>query len=57
MNPDQLKESCVHPDSDRVLIQYTVESIEEEIEMITYLESNKSEFIKNVKVSRMDIQG
>lgn len=57
MNSKQLSESCVHPDSDRVLIQYTSNSILEEIKAIEYMESNKNDFIKNVKVSRFEIQG
>lgn len=55
MNADQLAESTLHPDSDRTLIQYTIESAQKEIEMITYLESNKFEFIKDAHMNLNDI--
>lgn len=57
MNGKQLADSTLHPDSDRTLIQYTLESAKNEIEMIRYLESNKQELIKNVKASRLDLMG
>ena len=57
MDSKQLKNSTLHPDSDRTLIQYTLESATKEIEMIRYYESNKQELIKNVKTSRLDILG
>lgn len=56
MNAKQLAESTLHPDSPyRTLLRYTVESAKEELEMIKYLESNKQELIKDVKVSRIDL--
>ena len=56
MNAKQLAESTLHPDSPyRTLLRYTVESAKEELEMIKYLESNKQELIKDVKVSRTDL--
>ncbi len=57
MNGKQLADSTLHPDSDRTLIQYTLESAKKEIEMIRYLESNKQELIRNVKASRLDLMG
>lgn len=57
MNPKQLADSTLHPDSNRTLIQYTIESATEEIEMMRYLESNKTDLIKDIKVSRLDIMG
>lgn len=57
MNPKQLAESTLHPDSNRTLIQYTMESAAKEIEMMRYLESNKTELLKDIKVSRLDIMG
>ena len=56
MNPEQLAESTMHPDSPyRTLLRYTIESAKEEIEMIRYLESNRNDLIKDVKVSRIDL--
>jgi len=55
MNPQQLADSTLHPDTDRTLIQYTIEDVKSEIETIQYLESNKGELIKDIKVSRSDI--
>jgi DNA gyrase subunit B len=55
MNPEQLGETALHPDSDRTLIRYTVEDITKEIEAIRYIESNKNKLLQDVKVSKMDI--
>lgn len=56
MNPKQLAESTMHPDSPyRTLLRYTIESAKEEVDMIRYLESNRNDLIKDVKVSRIDL--
>lgn len=56
MDPEQLAESTMHPDSPyRTLLRYTLESAKEEIETIRFLESNRNELIKDVKVSRIDL--
>lgn len=56
MNPDQLAESTMHPDSPyRTLLRYTLESAKEEVEMIRYIESNRQELIKDVHVTRLDL--
>lgn len=55
MNPLQLAESTLYPDSDRVLIQYTMDSAREDIEKIRYFEQNKKELIKDVKVTKQDL--
>lgn len=58
MDPHQLAESTMHPDSPyRTLMRYTLESAKEEIEMIRYLESNRQELVKDIKVSRIDLMG
>lgn len=58
MDPEQLAESTMHPDSSyRTLMRYTLESAKEEIEMIRYLESNRQELVKDIKVSRIDLMG
>ena len=56
MNPNQLAESTMHPDSPyRTLLRYTLESAKEEVEMIRYIESNRQELIKDVHVTRLDL--
>jgi len=58
MDPDQLKESALHPDSNRTLLRYTVEDIKAEIELVRYMESNKQEFIEMLKagnISKRDV--
>lgn len=57
MNGKQLAQSTLHPDGDRTLIQYTVDSALEEIEMLKYFESNRKELIKDTKASRIDLLG
>lgn len=55
MDEDQLAESALHPDSDRTLIRYTVDDIKKEIEAMRYIESNKSELLKDIKVCKADV--
>lgn len=56
MDPKQLAESTMHPDSPhRILLRYTVESAKEEVEMIRFIESNRQELIKDVQVTRLDL--
>lgn len=55
MEPEELEETTVHPDGQRVLIQYTFEDAVKEIERIRYLSNNKGELLKDIKVSRNDI--
>ena len=54
MNGKDLFESTLDA-SNRTLIRYTIEDVKKEIETIQYLESNKNELLKDIKVSRMDI--
>ena len=56
MDGKRLFASTINPD-DRTLIQYTIENVKEEIETIRYYESNKYELVKDVKVTRFDING
>ena len=55
MDPNQLKLSTLHPDSDRTLIRYTVEDAKAEIEKIKYFDKNKYELIKDKTISKMDL--
>lgn len=57
MNEEQLAISTIHPDYDRTLIQYTVKDIKEEIATMERIQSNKSQLIENLQVSRQEIIG
>ena len=58
MPPQELFESTISPneDSQRTLVRYTMEDVKKELEQITYLESNKSEIIKDMKITKMDLE-
>ena len=45
MNEDQLAESTLYPSPSRKLIQYTSQSLSDDIDQIRYLESNKKELL------------
>lgn len=47
MNPDMFGLSTLRPDGDRTLVQYTVESIEQEIKEMRYINSNKDLLLKD----------
>ncbi len=59
MNPEQLFESTIDPgeNSQRTLIRYSMEDAKKELETITYLESDKFQIIKDIKISREDVIG
>ena len=54
MDGKRLFDSTLNPE-DRCLIQYTVEDIKEELNMMRYYESNKAAVLEDVRVSRFDI--
>lgn len=54
MDGRRLFDSTLNPE-DRCLIQYTVEDIKEELDMMRYYESNKAAVLQDVRVSRFDI--
>lgn len=54
MDGKRLFNSTLDPDN-RILIQYTIENVKEEIEMIRYYEDNKIELLKDAKVTRFDV--
>lgn len=54
MDGRRLFDSTLNPE-DRCLIQYTVEDIKEELDMMRYYESNKAAILQDVRVSKFDI--
>ena len=54
MDGKRLFDSTLNPEN-RTLIQYTIESVKEEIETIRYYESNRSELIQDAKLSRFEV--
>jgi DNA gyrase/topoisomerase IV subunit B len=55
MNAKQLKESTLHPDSNRTLLRYTTSNIKKEIEEIREIECNKSLLLKGVDIAAFDL--
>lgn len=54
-NPTQLAESTLYEEN-RTMIRYTIDDIVKDIEAIRYIESNRQELLKNVNVTRQDIE-
>lgn len=54
-NPMQLAESTLYLEN-RTLVRYTIEDIVKEIDAIRYMESNRQELLKDVNVTRQDIE-
>lgn len=55
-NPAQLGESALHPDGDRTLIRYTLESAKEEIETLRKIDSSMASLLREVKITKADIE-
>ena len=55
MDGKELSECTVHPDSNRILMQYTIEDVKKEIEAIKAIETDKSVLLKDIKVTKFDI--
>ena len=55
-NPDQLAQSALHPDGDRTLIRYTMESAKEEIETLRRLDSTMASLLRDSKITKADIE-
>lgn len=55
-NPAELGESVLRPDSDRTLVQYTIDSVKEEIESLRYIDSTMAVLINQVKITKQDIE-
>ena len=55
-NPEQLGVSALRPDGDRTLIRYTMESAIDEIETFKRIDSNMASLLRNVKITKADIE-
>lgn len=55
MNDKELAESTLKPEN-RTLIRYTLESAKEEINNIRYIDSNFSSLLKDITISRQDVE-
>ena len=54
-NPSELRESTMGMQN-RTLIQYTIESAKDEIEMIRIIDSDKSAILRGINITRQDIE-
>lgn len=55
-NPEQLGVSALHPDGDRTLIRYTIESAKEEIDIMRHLDSTMASLLRDVSITKADIE-
>lgn len=55
-NADQLKDSAMDPNGSRTLVQYTMESANEEINSIRHIESNMYSLLREIKVDRSEVE-
>lgn len=55
-NPEQLGVSALRPDGDRTLIRYTIESAKEEIETLRRIDSSMASLLREVKITKADIE-
>lgn len=55
-NPAQLGVSALRPDGDRTLIRYTMESAKEEIETLRRIDSTMASLLRDVKITKADIE-
>lgn len=56
MNADQIAASTLLPNSDRMLIRYTIDDIKEEVETVRQYESDKSQLLDKVEnITRQDL--
>lgn len=57
MNEDQLGESTLRPDGDRVLIQYNLQNEKDCIDKIKYYEADKKRLLEGTSATRTDLIG
>lgn len=55
-DPEQLAISALHPDGDRTLIRYTIESAKEEVEMFRRIDNSMASLLREVKITKADIE-
>ncbi len=55
-NSQQLGVSALHPKGDRTLIRYTIESAKEEIENFRRIDSNIGSLLRDISVTKVDIE-
>ena len=56
MKGSELAESTLHPDSNRTLMQYSIDDVKREIEAIKAIETDKSVLLKDIKVTKFDLE-
>ncbi len=54
--PKELAESVIRPDGLRTLMQFNIEDVKQEIELIRFIDSNKGILLKNVNVTRQELE-
>ena len=55
-NPTQLGVSALRPDGDRTLIRYTMDSAKEEVESLRRIDSSMGSLLRDVKITKADIE-
>lgn len=55
-NPKELAVSALHPDGDRTLIRYTMESAKEEIDTLRRIDSSMASLLREVRITKADIE-
>ena len=55
-NPEQLAVSALHPSGDRTLVRYTIESAKEEVETFRRIDSNMASLLRDLKITKADIE-
>ena len=55
-DPKDLGISALRPDGDRALIRYTIESAKEEIETLRKIDSNMASLLRDVKITKVDLE-
>lgn len=56
-NPNELAESTMLPNSDRLLIRYNIEDVKKELELIKTLDTDRASLMKDIQVSKEDVMG
>lgn len=54
--PEELAESVIRPDGMRTLMKFNIEDVKQDIELIRFIDSNKGILLKNVNVTRQELE-